>query len=267
MLTVFNKLKTNIFNFSKYIAYCIKCNIASAVSNKKSFIIQTLFMFLNNFVWLGFWCILFYNSDGGNINGVTLNDIIYLWSVPSISYGICFFVFGGVEDLSYMIANKELDTALTKPKHSLISVVTSSAKLSAMGDIIYGLILGIIAVNFNPLKYLFMLLISIVGALGFLGVCIIFNSLAFWFGDISKTSRMYTHNLLLTLTIYPKEMFTGVLKVLMYTIIPAMYVAHIPVALVKNFTLELLLFELVVVALILIISVKVYEKGLEKYGR
>jgi len=246
---------------------CIKCNLSSAIANKKSFVIQTLFMFLNNFVWLAFWFILFYNSEGGNINGVTLRDIIYLWSVPTISYGICFFVFGGVEDLSYMIANKELDSTLTKPKHSLISVITSNAKLSAMGDIIYGLVLGIFVVNFNPLKYIFLLFISFIGALGFLGICIIVNSLSFWFGDISKTSRMYINNLLLTLTIYPKEMFTGVIKVLMYTLIPAMYVAHFPVALVKDFSFSLLLFEITIVTLILIISVKVYEKGLEKYGK
>lgn len=267
MLTVFNKLKTNIFNFSKYMMYCIKCNISAAINDRKSFIIQTLFMFLNNFVWLGFWFILFYNSESGNINGVTLMDIIYLWSIPTISYGICFFVFGGVEDLSYMIANKELDNALTKPKHSLISVITSSAKSSAVGDILYGLVLGIFAVQFNPLKYILLVLISIVGALGFLGICIIVHSFAFWFGDISKTSKMYTHNLLLTLTIYPKEMFTGFIKIMMYTLIPAMYVAHIPVELVKDFSFSLLIFEIIVVTLILIISVKVYEKGLEKYGK
>lgn len=267
MLTVFRELRTNIFNFSKYMMYCIKCNISAAVNDRKSFIIQTLFMFLNNFVWLGFWVILFYNSEGGNINGVTLNDIIGLWSVPTISYGICFFAFGGVENLSYMIANKELDNALTKPKHSLISAVTSSSNLSAMGDILYGLVLGLFAAEFNPLKYLLLLLISIVGAAGFLGISIIVNSFAFWFGDISKTVKMYTHNLLLTLTIYPKEMFTGVIKILMYTVIPAMYVAHIPVVLVTNFSFSLLLFELLVVTLILITSVKVYEKGLEKYGK
>jgi len=267
MLMAFNKLLKDIYSFLKYLGYCVKCNIAQAVSNKKSFVIQAFFMFLNNFIWLGFWFILFYNSESGDINGVTLNDIIYLWSVPTISYGLCFFVFGGVEDLSYMITNKELDTVLTKPKHSLISLVTSSAKLSAMGDIMYGLILGIFAVNFNPLKYLFLLMISIVGAIGFLGICIIVNSLAFWFGDISKTSRMYINNLLLTLTIYPKEMFTGIIKILMYTLIPAMYVAHIPVALVKELTLPLLLFELIAVTLILIISIKVYEKGLQKYGK
>jgi len=170
MLMVFNNLSKNIFCFLKYLAYCINCNVAQAISNKKSFVIQTFFMFINNVVWLAFWFILFYNSEGGSINNVTLNDIIYLWSAPTISYGLCFFLFGGVEDLSYKVANKEIDNELSKPKHSLISLITSNAKLSAMGDLIYGLVLGIFAVGFNPLRYIWLIFVSLIGGIGFLGI-------------------------------------------------------------------------------------------------
>ncbi len=267
MLMVFNKISKDIWSFSKYIVYCIKCNIAQAISNKKSFIIQTLFMFLNNLVWLAFWFILFYNSEGGNINGVTLNDIIYLWSAPTLSFGLCYFLFGGVEDISYKIANKEIDNELTKPKHSLIALITSSAKLSAMGDIMYGLVLGIFAVNFNPIKYLWLILISIIGAIGFLGISIIVYSLAFWFGDISKSARTYSHNLLLTLTIYPEGMFKGIIKILMYTAIPAMYIAHIPIAIIRDFDLSLLLLEIIAVTIILFLGILTYNKGVKKYGK
>lgn len=266
MLMVFNKLYKSILAIIKYIAYCIKCNVRQAISNKKSFIIQTLFMFLNNVVWLAFWFILFYNSEG-NINGVTLNDIIYLWSAPTISYGLCFFLFGGVDDLPYKIANKEIDTELTKPKHSLISLITGSAKLSAMGDLVYGLVLGLFAVDYNPLKYIWLIIISIVGAIGFLGITIFVNSLAFWFGDISKSARTYTNNLLLTLTIYPDSMFTGIIKVMMYTLIPAMYIAHIPIILIKDFSISLLFIELLAVTLLVVLGVMTYNRGLKRYGK
>ena len=266
MLTVFKNLFKEINSITKYIMYCIKCNVSQAFSNKKSFVLQTLFMFLNNFIWLAFWYILFYNSEG-NINGVTINDIILLWSAPTISYGLCFFLFGGVEDLPYKIANKEIDNDLTKPKHSLISLVTSSAKLSAMGDLLYGAFLGIFAVDFNPIRYIWLIIMSVIGAIGFLGITILVNSLAFWFGDISKTSRTYTNNLLLTLTIYPEKMFPGIIKILMYTVIPAMYVAHIPIMLIKDFNLILLLIEIIVVILIMLLAVIVYNKGLTRYGK
>lgn len=267
MLTVFNNLFKNIWSFIKYITYCIKCNVTQAISNKKSFIIQTLFMFLNNFIWLAFWFILFYNSEGGTINGITLNDIIYLWSAPTISYGLCFFLFGGVDDLSYKIANKEIDNELTKPKHSLISLITANSKLSAMGDLLYGLVLGVFAVNFNPIRYIFLILVSIIGSLGFLGISILVNALAFWLGDVSKSTRTYINNLLLTLTIYPENMFPGIIKILMYTIIPAMYIAHIPIIIIKTFNLNLLLIEIISVTILVTLGVITYNKGLKKYGK
>ena len=266
MLTVFKETAKDTKGFVKYIWYCIKCNVQQATSNKKSFIIQSLFMFLNNFVWLAFWFILFYNSNG-NINGVTLNDIIYLWSAPTISFGLCFFLFGGVEDLSYKIANKDIDNELTRPKHSLISLITSTSRLSAMGDLIYGLILGLFATAFNPLRYSWMLMMSVIGMLGFLGIMIFIESLSFWLGDITKSARIYSMSLLLTFTIYPENMFTGIIKVLMYTVVPAMYIAHIPIAIIKVFDIKLLLIEIAAVTLIMLVSVITYNKGLKKYGK
>lgn len=263
MLTVFKEIKSVI----KYFGICTLANVKNAFSNKKSAFIQTLFMFLNNFIWLAFWFILFYNTDGGNINGTTLNDILYLWSVPTISFGLCFFLFGGVEELSHKIANKDLDILLTKPKHSLISLITASSKMSALGDLLYGLFIGIFAVNFDIVKYLESIIIAIIGSIGFLGLCILVHSLSFFFGDMSKTAKTYTMTLLITFTIYPENMFKGILKVLMYTLIPAMYIAHIPIALVKDFSMSLLLIEIVAIAIIMTLALFTYEKGLKRYGK
>ena len=149
MLTVFKEIKSTI----SYFFTCVVANVKDAFSNKKSAITQAISMFLNNFIWLAFWFILFYNTEDGNINGTTINDILYLWSIPTISFGLCFFLFGGVEELSYKIANNDIDVLLTKPKHSLIPLITSSSKMSALGDTMYGLFIGLFAVNFNMLKY------------------------------------------------------------------------------------------------------------------
>lgn len=263
MSTVYKEIKSIL----KYFGICIAANIKNAFSNKKSAIIQMLFMFLNNFMWLAFWFILFYNTEDSNINGTTLNDILYLWSIPSISFGLCLFLFGGVEELSYKIANKDLDLLLTKPKHSLISLITASSKMSALGDLLYGLFIGIFAVDFNILKYLESIGIAVIAAIILLGIFIIVHSLSFFFGDMSKTARIYTITLLLTFTIYPENMFTGVLKVLMYTLIPAMYIAHIPIAIIKEFSVFSLLLELAVAGIIVALALFTYEKGLKRYSK
>lgn len=263
MLTVFKEIKSTI----SYFFTCVVANVKDAFSNKKSAITQAISMFLNNFIWLAFWFILFYNTEDGNINGTTLNDILYLWSIPTISFGLCFFLFGGVEELSYKIANNDIDVLLTKPKHSLIPLITSSSKMSALGDTMYGLFIGLFAVNFNMLKYIEAIIIGVIGAVGFLGLCILIHSLSFFFGDLSKTARTYTITLLITFTIYPESMFKGFLKVIMYTLIPAMYIAHIPIAIVKSFSLKLLIIEILAITVIMALALFTYQKGLRKYGK
>ena len=137
----------------KYLGLSVAYNIKSNVSNRKSFIIQTVAMFINNFVFLIFWKILFSNK-GGDINGVGMNDIMYLWSIPTIGFGIVFFCFGGIETLVNDIIEGTMDIYITKPKNSLISQLTSRSVLSAMGDLLFGLFIGFIAVQGNIFKFI-----------------------------------------------------------------------------------------------------------------
>lgn len=248
----------------KYLWLCICYNIRSNVSNKKSFIIQTIAMFINNFVFLIFWEILFSNK-GGSINGVVMADILYLWSIPTIGYGIVFFCFGGVETLCKDIVDGNMDIYLTKPKNSLISQLTSRSVLSAMGDLVFGAVIGFVAVGGNIFKYIWLLVLGFISSIILLSVIVIVRLFAFWLGDISNACHKYTHSLLITLTIYPEQMFPGFMKIIMYTAIPAMYVAHIPVSLMDKINPVAVILFLAAAVILPIIMVGIYEKGLKKY--
>ena len=260
MLMVF---KNMVLTF-KYLCLCVWYNVKESVSNKKSFIIQTIAMFLNNFVFVFFWQILF-NNKGGSINGVNIQDILYLWSIPTIGYGIAFFCFGGIDSLCKDVVDGNLDIYLTKPKHSLISLLTSRSILSAMGDLLFGVVVGTIAVKFNPLKVLAILVLGLIAGVLTTSIITSIKLLCFWLGDISTATQRYTHSLFVTLTIYPEKMFPGIIKVLMYTAIPAAYVAHVPVALMKNFTVSGIAIMLGASIFFVVTMFTLYNKGLKKY--
>ncbi|MBR5227833.1 MAG: ABC-2 family transporter protein [Clostridia bacterium] len=260
MLRVFKSIGT----YLKYIVLCVSLNVRSSISNKKSFIIQTVSMFINNYVFLLFWQILF-NNKGGSINNTTMDDIIYLWSIPTIAFGICFFCFGGVENLCRDIVDGNLDVYLTKPKHSLISQLTSYSVLSAMGDLLFGLVCGVIVSRFNILKFLLIILLSVIAGIAFVCINVIVRLLSFWFGDLTNSTKRYTSTVLVTLTIYPEQMFPKFLKIMMYTVIPAIYVAHIPVRIAKGETFLWFLILLAVTVLLVIITFWMYSKGIKKY--
>lgn len=260
MLTVFKNITQNL----KYLLLCIKYNIKESVSNKKSFVIQTITMFINNFVFILFWQILFSNS-GGSIKGTTIQDILFLWSIPTIGYGITLFCFGGVQTLCEDISNGNLDIYLAKPKHSLISILTSKSDLAAMGDTLFGIVCGVIAVKFNPLKIIAILVLGIISALLTVSVLTSIRLLAFWLGNISNAANKYTNSLFITLTIYPEQMFPKIVKFLMYTVIPAGYVAHIPVKLMKTFSFSGIVILLVSTIFFITLMFTLYSKGLKRY--
>lgn len=260
MLTVFN----NAISTLKYLWLCVCYNVKESVSNKKSFIIQTIAMFINNFVFVLFWQILF-NNKGGSINGINIQDILYLWSIPTIGYGIAFFCFGGIDTLCRDIVDGNLDIYLTKPKHSLISVLTSRSILSAMGDLLFGVVVGMVAVKFNPLKVIAILALGLIAGVLTTSILTSVKLLSFWLGDISNATQKYTHSLFITLTIYPEKMFPGVIRFVMYTAIPAAYVAHVPVGLMKNFSFAGIAIMLIAAIFFVTAMFNLYSKGLKKY--
>ena len=260
MLMVFKELRSTL----KYLWLCMCYNVKQSVSNKKSFIIQTAAMFINNFVFIFFWQVLFTNK-GGSINGLQIQDILYLWSIPTIGYGIAFFCFGGMDTLCTDIADGNLDIYLTKPKHSLISLLTSKAILSAMGDLLFGVVSGFIAVRGNIIKFVIILILGIVSGVLHVGVITSVRLLAFWLGDISNACHKYVNNLFITLSIYPEKMFPNIIKFLMYTVIPAAYVAHVPIKFMHSFEIKWVLILLVATIFFVSLMFILYNKGLKKY--
>lgn len=260
MLMVFK----NLISTLKYLWLCVCYNVKESVSNKKSFIIQTIAMFINNFVFVFFWQVLFSNK-GGSINGINIKDILYLWSIPTIGYGIAFFCFGGIDTLCKDIVDGNLDIYLTKPKHSLISILTARSILSAMGDLLFGIVMGVIAVKFNPLKVLLLLSLGLLAGVLTVAILTSVKLLSFWLGDISNATQKYTHSLFITLTIYPESMFPKAIKFAMYTVIPAAYVSHVPVRLMDNISFAGIATMLVATVIFVSLMFFLYAKGLKKY--
>ena len=133
----------NTFNF---VIKSLICNIKSSMEYKKSFILQTVFMMINNGFFLIFWLVVF-GINNGNISGITMDDILYLWSIPVISWGAAHFFFGGITEINRYIINGELDTYLLQPKNMFFNVAISRCDVGAFGDLLYGTILGIIVSN------------------------------------------------------------------------------------------------------------------------
>lgn len=253
------EVKNNI----RYILYAIKCNLLSAVEYKKSFIIQAIFMFINNGFFLIFWNVVF-GINGNNINGLEIKDVLYLWSIPTIGFGIAHFVFGGIKNLDRYIISGGLDSFLTQPKNAYINIITSNCDFSAFGDLMYGFCMAAYLSN-NIGDFIIQVFYGMIAAVIIVATSTIIRSLSVWIGDVSQMAQTYEHTMLINFATYPEVIYGNVTKFLIYTIMPAGYMVHLPIKLIGNFNIWGFLLILFATIVYVIIAIGIFKKVLNRY--
>ena len=108
------------------------------------------------------------------------------------------------------------------------------------------------------------LLGMICGCLVFVSIAIIAHSLVFWMGSVEALSRRYFESLYL-FALYPTNIYSGVLQLIMFTVIPAGIIGYIPVELVRSFSWEKLLLLVGSSVGFFGLSFWVFYRGLKRY--
>lgn len=240
-----------------------KYNLLREMENRVSFFSQILFMILNNSFFLVQWMIFFSLKD--NIGGYMFNDILTLWAFASSVYGLSHMFFENVYYMSDLITTGKLDVYITQPQNILFNIAISKTNPSAIGDLIYGYILAIIATKFNIYYMLIFTLLTIMGALILTAFSIISGSLTFWIkkGDSVCYSLNY---IVIAASTYPEGIFGGFIKVILFTIIPVGFMFYIPVQIMSTFNLALFLSVFLVTVIFVSLAFILFYKGLRRYS-
>ena len=166
--------------------------------------------------------------------------------------------------MSDTINTGELDAFLVQPKNVLLAAITSTISASAIGDILYGVIIVFIY-GFSVRVFLLFVLFAITGSLILTSIAIILGSLSFW---INKSDFIADtgNNLMTQFATYPDGIFKGVVKVLLYTLIPVGLTVYIPVSVIGKFNTYLFLLVIGVTILLVSLSFLIFYKGLKRYS-
>lgn len=246
----------------KLMFYYLKFNLSSVMEYRMSFLMQSFGMILNNSAFIFFWWILFSNVN--TIGGYTFQDEMMLWAISSTSFGLSFIVFGNVNQITKMILNGELDTYLLQPKDPLLNIICSKTVVSAWGDTLYGIILFFITRGLDLKGFMLFLVFCITGALIFSSVLVSFHALSFYTGNTEGLAQLVIE-FLITFGIYPEGIFNNVIKVILYTVIPTVFIVYIPASVISHFS-AIKLFEVLGVAVIWIfIAYIIFYRGLKRY--
>lgn len=179
------------------------------------------------------WWIFFMQFN--DIAGWELRDMAALMAIGTGAYGLRLISFGGVKSLAKNILSGGLDPFMTQPKNLLIHMLGSKSMAKGWGHLSTAALLIFLSelTDLYTLTIIFMGMIC--GCIVFVATSIISHSLAFWLGPIETLAHKYCDSLFL-FALYPSNIYSDILRFMMFTVLPAGLISYLPVELVREFS-------------------------------
>ena len=239
-----------------------KINFKSLLAYRGAFISQMVAMFINDSVWIAFWCLFFTRFPV--VKGWGVNDVITLWSIAASGFGVAHVFMGNALTLPGIIMRGELDSWLLYPRAVLPHLLLGRSSASAWGDALFGVVVYVLFVKPDlPHLLLFLLLVLSVAIL-FVGFSVFTGSLAFFLGSADSIA-VQLRFALITFSTYPSPIFQGFVKILLFTLVPAMFVSHLPVSALRNMSVVDALYSFAGAFGVLAMGVAAFYFGLRRY--
>ena len=239
-----------------------KLNILAAMEYRLSFLTQVFGMVINDAAFVVLWLVYFQKFP--SLKGWTFDDSLLLLSFSTMSFSFVMVVARGAMELSRTITRGELDYFLSFPKSVLWHVSVSKTDISAIGDFVFGLIIFFFIKDSSLQKFLLIISLGILGALILLNFIIITQSIAFFVGNFENAAAQLFHSIV-GFSLYPQSAFSGGLKLVMLTIIPAFFAMTVPVQLVRNFDLSYFFLMFGYWLVTSFAAAFIFKRGLKRY--
>ena len=241
----------------------IGTSIRAAMAERGAFFLRAGLMAVNNAIFFTFWIVLL--SRVPQVRGYQLGDIAVLYGIVAVAHGLAVFFGGGIQLLARYIHDGELDALIAQPKPTLLYAIGLKSQPSGLGDIVSGFIMIALSGRVGVLEAPIVIVAGVAGAVVLIATAVILNSSAFWLGKTESASRQL-YECTLMFSLYPDTLFTGPLRWLLFTIVPAGFVGFLPAELIRAPSAT----TAVVVGLAVVaygwLALWVFERGLRAYS-
>lgn len=235
--------------------------VADAWANRRNFWSQSLVMILNDLMWVVFWVIFF--DRLGEVRGWELRDVLVLQAILTTAAGITLGLFNNSRQLGRLIADGQLDEALALPVPPLPYLLVRRIEPINIGDLAFGIGMFAVMGEPTPLRTLAFVIAVVISAITLTAFLVLAASTAF-VGGRSDGSELGFHSMLLFAS-YPVDVFGGVMKVLLFTVIPAGFITAVPTRFVRDLEPELVLAAAGVAVLLTALATFAFSAGLRRY--
>lgn len=248
---------------TRFASALVATSVRSAMAERGAFIMRAVLMAVNNAIFFTFWIVLL--SRVPRIRGYELGDVAVLYGIVAVAHGLAFFVAGGMHYLARVIHDGELDALIAQPKPTLLYAVGLRSQPSGLGDIVSGLVMIAFSGRVGVASMPVVIAAGVAGALVLVATAVLVHSAAFWLGQTESASRQL-YEVTLMFSLYPDTLFTGPLRWMLFTIVPAGFVGYLPAELIRAPSTWLAIGISLGVTVYLAVAAWVFQRGLRTYS-
>jgi ABC-2 type transport system permease protein len=194
-----------------------------------------------------------------------VGDVQLLFGISAAGFGSMQALAGGAMGLSRFIDEGSLEPLLTQPKPTLSYALGCRSQASGFGDFCSGVAFIAMSGYWSWASTPLVVLAVATSAVTFTAACVLFGSLAFWIPRSHVLSRQLL-DLTITFSLYPDVLFGGVLRLLLFTLLPAGFIAYVPAALVRSASWTDFALTLLGGALFAWLAGRAFRAGLRRYS-
>jgi ABC-2 type transport system permease protein len=215
----------------KAIAATMRAAVAEARANPGAFWSQLAAMVINDIAWVVFWVLFFRRV--GTLRGWDRSRVLLLFSVLTTAGGIVLGVFSNARRIGQLASQGGIDAVLALPVPPLPYLLVRRVDPVNIGDFVFGVLLFAVSGSPTLERTGIYVLGSLAGAVVLGGFLVIVGSLTFFAGR-GEAGDLGFHAIIL-LSSYPVDIFAGATKALLYSALPAAFVACVPARLIDEF--------------------------------
>jgi ABC-2 type transport system permease protein len=240
----------------------VRLNLRSHLEYRGAFASQVVAMAVNDAVWVIFWSLFFQRFHV--LRGWDVKDYLTIWAVTAAGFGLAASLCGNALFLPTLVVRGQLDAWLLYPRALLPHLIMGKMAPSAVGDVIFGYAVYAAFVRPDLAHSLLFLLFTLSAAFLFLGFFVATGSLAFFIGNAETIAEQWRMSLV-TFSTYPATLFDGGVKLLLYTLVPAGFVAYLPAEALHSLSWQYTLYALAGSLAMLALGVGAFYAGLRRY--
>jgi ABC-2 type transport system permease protein len=220
---------------------------------------------------VGFLLLAIIYTTTASLNGWDYHQSLLLYGYALIPVGIEEFFLHNIWTLpGRYVRMGNLDRILMRPLNPLFHITADGTSLHGFVLIIYGIIVCIYAssaihLRFTPITFLFMLVLTISGALIYFSITLIVATLSFWFVDVM--SFMVLSENINQFMKYPLSIYPHALQIFLTWIVPYAFTSYFPAAfLIESADSPYAYFTPVIALLIFFGATRFFNFGLKHYN-